>query len=230
MRNIAAICFDLDNTLWDVWPVIVRAEQEMYAFLSEHYPRIAAKYSIDALRAERERVAQSEPHMHHDFTYLRKASLRLCAQSVGHEAEVAEEIFDVFFRARNNVTLFTDAFEALPELQARFRLFSLTNGNADLKAIGLDKYFEGCFAARDVGALKPDPKTFRHVLDVAQLDAKQVLFVGDDPIADVQGARVAGMHCVWMNRDAAVWPTELGAHPESIARLTELMPLLQRFA
>src|SRR5437773_8711693 len=125
MRNILAICFDLDNTLWDVWPVILRAEQEMYAFLSERYPRIVAKYSIEALRSERERVAESEPHMHHDFTYLRKASLRLCAQSVGHDPTIAEEIFDVFFRARNNVTLYKDAQQALPELRARFRLFSL---------------------------------------------------------------------------------------------------------
>lgn len=230
MRSIVAICFDLDNTLWDVWPVIVRAEQEMYAFLSEHYPRIAAKYSIEALRVERERVAQSEPHMHHDFTYLRKASLRICAESVGHEAEIAEEIFDVFFRARNNVTLFNDAVQALPELQTHYRLFSLTNGNADLRAIGVDSYFERCFAARDVGALKPDPKTFLHVLEAAGLEPHQVLFVGDDPVADVQGARTVGMHCVWMNRDAAVWPNELGGHPESIARLTELLPLLRRLA
>src|SRR5690242_18515735 len=82
MRTVSAICFDLDNTLWDVWPAIVRAEQEMYAFLNERYPRLCAKYSIEALRAERERVALDEPHMSHDFTYLRLATLRRCAQAV----------------------------------------------------------------------------------------------------------------------------------------------------
>src|SRR5687768_3620520 len=93
MRRISAICFDLDNTLWDVWPVIVRAEQEMYAFLQARYPRIAARYSVEALRAERERIVVDEPHMHHDFTYLRKASLKRCADAVGYCEPVAEEAF-----------------------------------------------------------------------------------------------------------------------------------------
>ena len=30
MGGIRAIIFDLDNTLWDVWPVIVRAEHAMH--------------------------------------------------------------------------------------------------------------------------------------------------------------------------------------------------------
>ncbi len=41
--KVRAICFDLDNTLWDVWPVIMRAEQKMYDFLAQRYPRVVAK-------------------------------------------------------------------------------------------------------------------------------------------------------------------------------------------
>jgi 2-haloalkanoic acid dehalogenase type II len=228
MRSILAICFDLDNTLWDVWPAIVRAEQEMYAFLSERYPRICAKYSIEGLRAARERVIADEPHMSHDFTYLRLASLRRCADEVGYEASLAEEAFAIFFAARNAVTLYQDAEHALPELRARYRLFSLTNGNADLRAIGLHDFFEHRFAAREVGALKPDPKAFRHVLEQTSLAPQQILFVGDDPVADIQGARSVGMQGVWMNRGGALWSTDWGPAPLSIAKLTELLPLLER--
>jgi 2-haloalkanoic acid dehalogenase type II len=149
---------------------------------------------------------------------------------VGYDVSVAEEAFAVFFRARNAVTLYNDAAQALPELRARYRLFTLTNGNADLHAIGLNHYFEHRFAAREVGALKPDPQAFRHVLDAARLDPHQVLFVGDDPIADVQGARNVGMHTVWMNRNGSAWSSELGVPPKSIARLTELLPLLDAVA
>src|SRR5690242_7911389 len=104
MRHITAICFDLDNTLWDVWPVILRAEQVMYAFLQERYPRITAQHSIESLRAERERVALDEPHMNHDFTYLRLESLRRCASAARYDTIVAEEAFAIFIRARNEVT------------------------------------------------------------------------------------------------------------------------------
>ena len=226
MQRVTAIIFDLDNTLWDVWPVIVRAEQEMYAFLAERYPRLTAKFSVDGLRTERERVAQDEPKMGHDFTYLRKASLKRCALSVGYAETVAEEAFDVFYRARNTVTLYRDVLPALKELHGRYRLFSLTNGNADLKAIGLGHLFDASFAARDVGVLKPNPAVFRHVLAHMQLDPVQVLHIGDDPIADVQGARNVGMHSVWMNREGARWDATLGTHPVTLAKLDELVSLL----
>jgi 2-haloalkanoic acid dehalogenase type II len=226
MHRVTAIIFDLDNTLWDVWPVIVRAEQEMYAFLAERYPRVASKYSVESLRIERERVAQDEPQMSHDFTYLRKASLKRCAQVVGYDESMAEEAFDVFYRARNTVTLYRDVLPALELLRSRYRLYSLTNGNADLRSIGLDRFFAASFAAREVGVLKPDPAVFRHVLAHAQLDPDEVLHIGDDPIADVQGARHVGMHSLWINRAGARWDHTLGAHPVTVAKLDELVGLL----
>jgi FMN hydrolase / 5-amino-6-(5-phospho-D-ribitylamino)uracil phosphatase len=226
--SISAICFDLDNTLWDLWPAIVRAEQEMYAFLQEQYPRIASRYSVEALRAERERVVADEPHMHYDFTYLRKVSLKRCADAVGYCEPVAEEAFAVFFRARNTVTLYQDVPAALDKLRRRFRLFTLTNGNADLAAIGIDHHFEGRFAARDVGALKPAAAAFKHVLDQTRLHPKEILFVGDDPVADVQGARAAGMKPVWVNRSGALWSAEFGVQPDTVTTLDELDLLLER--
>jgi len=226
VHRITAICFDLDNTLWEVWPVILRAEQAMYAFLAERYPRVTAKYSIESLRAEREQVAQDEPHRGHDFTYLRTASLRRCARSLGYDETMADEAFAVFFRARNTVTLYRDVQGTLDHLQGKYRLFTLTNGNADLTAIGLHRFFERSFAARDIGALKPDAVVFQHVLSQMGLRAEQVLHIGDDPIADVHGARSAGMHSLWLNRDGSQWPVALGLAPTTLSRVDELLPLL----
>jgi 2-haloalkanoic acid dehalogenase type II len=220
--SITAICFDLDNTLWDVWPAIVRAEQDMYSFIQERYPRMAARYSIDALRAERTRIMEDEPHMSHDFTYLRKASLRRCADEVGYCEPVHEEAFEVFFKARNSVTLYAEVPAVLEKLRQRYRLFTLTNGNADLTAIGIDHHFEARFAARDVGALKPAVQAFEHVIAETRVPAHKILFVGDDPVADVQGARAVGMKPVWVNRNGALWSAEHGLQPQTIRTLEEL--------
>ena len=225
--SIRAICFDLDNTLWDVWPSILRAEQAMYAFLQERYPRIALRYSMEALRAERERMAREQPERSHDFTYMRIATLQACAASVGYVEPVGEQAFDVFYRERNIVTLYRDAVPALERLKRRYRLFSLTNGNADLSAIGLADFFEASYAARDVGALKPDPAMFRRVLDQTGLSAGQVAHVGDDPHADVHGARAVGMHPVWVNRTDMAWSGEHGVEPLTVRRLDELVALVE---
>jgi FMN hydrolase / 5-amino-6-(5-phospho-D-ribitylamino)uracil phosphatase len=44
---------------------------------------------------------------------------------------------------------------ALTRLGRRFRLATMSNGNADLAAIGLAKFFETSLCAREIGALKP---------------------------------------------------------------------------
>lgn len=228
MHPISAIVFDLDNTLWDVWPAIVRAEQSMYSFLSERYPRVTAKHSIESLRVERERTASAEPHMSHDLTYMRIATLKRCAREAGYDESMAQEAFDVFYRARNTVSLYREVLPTLDRLHGRYRLFTLTNGNADLTAIGLKRYFDGTFAARDVGALKPHPAAFQRVLDHAGIEPGEVLHVGDDPIADVQGARNVGMQAAWLNRTGAPWDAMLGMQPATLTKLDDLFSLLHR--
>jgi FMN phosphatase YigB (HAD superfamily) len=117
MPAIRAICFDLDNTLWDVWPVIRRAEQAMYDFLKERYPRVVAKLTLETLRTAREEVAARFPHMKHDFTFLRKQSLREHAAEFGYAEDMVEEAFDVFFRSAN-VTGCSRPAMAMPILRA----------------------------------------------------------------------------------------------------------------
>lgn len=221
MLPIRAICFDLDNTLWDVWPVIRRAEQAMYDFLLARYPQAVATMTIESMREARMRVALEHPQMAHDFSFLRRQALASgCAETM------AEEAFDVFLRARNEIELYGDTRPALELLRQRYRLFSASNGNADLTRIGLAHFFERSIAAREVGALKPDPVVYWKVIEGTDLTPQEVLFIGDDPELDVDGARRAGMLPVWINRDDAIWPHGLPPPLYSVKNLHELAHLL----
>jgi putative hydrolase of the HAD superfamily len=226
MNAIRAICFDLDNTLWDVWPVIIRAEQAVYSFLAERYPKAVENMTIEGMRDARARVSLDYPHMAHDFSFLRRQALLEHAAACGYEARMSEEAFEIFIAARNQVELYPDVAEALNELHKHYRLFTASNGNADLKRIGLGHLFERMVAARDVGAMKPDPVVFQKVLEGTDLSPHEVLFVGDDPELDVEGSRRAGMHPVWVNRTEAVWPAHLELPVHSVTSLTELVQLL----
>ena len=226
INSIRAVCFDLDNTLWEVLPVIMRAERAMYDFLGQRYPRVVAAMSIEAMREARARVAIDHPHMCHDFSFLRKQALLNHASDHGYAASMAEEAFEVFMRARNEIELYADVRPALEVLYRRYRLFTASNGNADLRRIGLAHLFERSVAAREVGALKPDKAVFLKVIEATDLQPAEVLYVGDDPELDVEGARRAGMQTVWINRDAAPWPTALAPPPHSVKSLIELNELL----
>jgi putative hydrolase of the HAD superfamily len=224
--KVRAICFDLDNTLWDVWPVIMRAEQRMYDFLAQRYPRVVASMTLEMMRTAREQTAAAHPQMRHDFTFLRKQTLREHAREFGYAEAMAEEAFDAFIQARNEVDLYDDVLPALEQLHRRYRLFTASNGNADLAKIGLAHFFERTIAARHVGALKPDPAIFHKVIEGTDLQASEVVYVGDDPHLDVEGARGAGMQAIWIDRQGVQWPAEIAPPAHTIRSLTELVRLL----
>ena len=48
--SIEWITFDLDDTLWPIWPVITRAEAQMLAFLQPRAPGAAAVFADPARR------------------------------------------------------------------------------------------------------------------------------------------------------------------------------------
>jgi FMN hydrolase / 5-amino-6-(5-phospho-D-ribitylamino)uracil phosphatase len=224
--KVRAICFDLDNTLWDVWPVIMRAEQKMYDFLAERYPRVVANMTMEMMRTAREQTAAAHPQMRHDFTFLRKQTLREHAREFGYAEAMAEEAFDAFIQARNEVDLYPDVLPALEQLRARYRLFTASNGNADIGKIGLAHFFERTINARLVGALKPDPAIFHKVIEGTDLQAHEVVYVGDDPLLDVEGARGAGMHAIWIDRQGGEWPPQIAPASYTVRSLTELLEVL----
>jgi putative hydrolase of the HAD superfamily len=52
------------------------------------------------------------------------------------------------------------------------------------------------------------------------------VYVGDDPLLDVEGARGAGMHAIWIDREGSEWPTQIAPATYTVRSLTELVELL----
>jgi FMN hydrolase / 5-amino-6-(5-phospho-D-ribitylamino)uracil phosphatase len=226
-ERLRAIAFDLDNTLWDVEPVIARAEACWFEWLRENCPRIPERLSLGDLRSARLQLAAREPHRAHDFTYLRIASLAHHAREHGYDAQIAEHAFEVFIAARNQLDLYADVLPGLERLRARYTLATLSNGNADLATIGVAHFFSVSLNARGIGAAKPDRRCFEHLLHELQLQPAEVLYVGDDPLLDVQAARHCGLRTAWINRSDASWPDGLHAADIDVADCLQLAERLQ---
>lgn len=227
---IRAICFDLDNTLWEIEPVLLRAEGILTDWLRLRYPRIPERFTAEEMLTMRAALARDEPHRAHDFTYLRRECLARAARAAGYEAEactsIACEAFDAWHAARNQVTPYSETLPALERLKARFRLATLSNGNADLARIGLSHHFEVSLSAGALGWAKPDPRAYTAVAEALTLEPAQILFVGDEPHADVLGPRAAGMQTVWVNRLGSAWPATLPTADASVIHIGELESLL----
>jgi putative hydrolase of the HAD superfamily len=128
----------------------------------------------------------------------------------------------VFYAARNRVQLYEEVENSLERLSERYRLFALSNGNADLERCGIAHWFEGHITAISAGAAKPDIRIFTRLLEAAGVQAGEVLHIGDDPHLDVIGATQAGMQAAWLNRDAKSWPAELPPPARTILSLEEI--------
>ncbi|MCX7557129.1 HAD-IA family hydrolase [Xanthomonadaceae bacterium JHOS43] len=202
---IRAITLDLDDTLWPIWPTIVRAEQALHDWLMRHAPRTAKRYPVPAMRRLRDAIASEQPAIIHDFTAQRRLTLARALADSGDDEALVEPAFEVFIEHRNIVDLYPDAAAALARLSARFPVAALTNGNADLSRIGIGKHFVFQLGAREHGVAKPHSSIFHAACERLGLQPGDVLHVGDDPELDVIGAQRAGLRCAWLNRDAGTW-------------------------
>jgi FMN hydrolase / 5-amino-6-(5-phospho-D-ribitylamino)uracil phosphatase len=226
LDNVRAVAFDLDNTLWDIAPVIERAEARLHAWLHEHCPRIPENVSLADMRAAREALAREEPHNAHDFTYLRLTALARHARECGYEEEVAHRAFEVFFAARNELDLFADVRPALERLRTRYLLATFSNGNADLARVGLADLFVVSLNARQIGVGKPHPRCFERIAEELRVSLHEIVYVGDDPILDVEASRAAGLRSAWVNRFDQQWPATLAPADITVTNCTQLAELL----
>lgn len=226
MHRIRAITLDLDDTLWEIGPVIRRAEAELWQWLTQNYPRIPQRVSQDQLSEIRARVVDEHPDKGHDFRFLRKQALTRVALMSGYSADLVEPAFDVFDAARNQVVFFPDVLPVLEALTSRYRLVALTNGNASLQRIGVRHLFYDVVTAVEAGAAKPARPIFEEAIRRAGVNREQVLHVGDHPENDIEGARSAGLRSVWMNRNGSAWPEQLSQPEAIVTNMSELHDLL----
>ena len=217
------ISLDLDDTLWPVGPVLAAAEAALHEWLQARYPRTMHGHSAHTLRALRMKIAAQFPEQSHDLTFLRRRALATQFIGAGYAEAACEEALEVFLAARNRVEFFADVRPALERLRTRYRLFALSNGNADIQRCGLGEFFDGHVSAIAAGAAKPDGRIFAALRDMAGVPAEEILHVGDDPITDVVGARQAGMQTAWLNRDARSWPVALAPPARTISTLAEIL-------
>jgi HAD superfamily hydrolase (TIGR01549 family) len=222
LSKIQAITLDLDDTLWPVWPTIARAEGVLQDWLSLHAPQTALLCENAELKQSiRAEINQRHIDKAHDLSFLKREAIRETLRRAGDAPQLADDAFDVFFAARQEVTLYDGVEEALARLAARYPLVGLSNGNADVFRTAAGPYFKAAVSARQFGAAKPDARIFHAAAAQLSLPAEAVLHLGDDATADVWGAINAGMQTAWVNTQGHAWPHAL-AQPLTVSHLADL--------
>lgn len=146
---------------------------------------------------------------------------------VGWPAEAAPIIFEraaakLYGPHADVFGLYPDTLPTLNALKERgVRMAVVSNWDISLDrtlhAFGIHDFFEVTVASMVVNSEKPDPGIFQHALGRLGVEAAHVWHVGDDAVADAQGARQLGMHSFLIDREYK------GDSPFVISSLSQLL-------
>ena len=207
MNHIRAIGFDLFNTL-------ITAE---YHILDEAMRRL-----IRSLRQSGLKFGDGpfkEAHQKAALRFIEKARddgrethnrlwISAALQSQGYDVPpddpritgAVTAYFSAFFQRCH---LIPGTKEMLGTLRGLYRLGLLTNfthapaAREIIDRAGLTPFFDVLLVSGELGFRKPHPLVFRRLIEHLGVEKNQILYVGDDPVPDITGARRAGLQPVW---------------------------------
>jgi 2-haloalkanoic acid dehalogenase type II len=175
-------------------------------------------------------LAGPEPEF---FTYRHAWSIQFersfaAFGGVGSGADASTSLLDQISAA----ACFPEVPFVLETLRRSYRIAVLSNADDDFLSAFLERsglQFEAVVSSEGVQSYKPRAPIFKALCAMLQLEPHEVLYVGDSPIADLLGARAAGLPVVWVNRTGAKLPNSVPAPNLEISGLTgllEVLPLL----
>ena len=222
---IRLITLDLDNTLWDIEKTMLRAEKELRVHLKTVSDKAFDIYCSETTSEIRSHLLRVQPDLRSNLTEFRKLLLSEIFFRAGNSIQdskiLANSAFNTFFEFRNKVVFFEGAIDVLTALSEKYKVYALTNGNADIKMIGIDKYLSGAVSSADVGVSKPSPEIFEAVLNKAGEEAESCIHVGDDYEDDIVGANNAGMASIWLNHRHQSDPS-MNLATKVVSKVTEI--------
>ena len=207
MDHIQAIGFDLFNTLITLEPpTLHEANARLARSLSESGFQLEEEDFRKAHRqAALEHLEESRKdgrETHNRFWI--SAALNGQGYRVSPEDSRIARAVDSYFSAfLENCRLIPGTAEMLQTLQKEYRLGLLTNfthGPAARNIIdhlGITSAFGVILISGELGYRKPHPSVFLNLIECFGVEAERILYVGDDPEPDIQGAKAVGLQPVW---------------------------------
>ncbi|MDB4838200.1 HAD-IA family hydrolase [Marinomonas sp.] len=228
------ITFDLDDTLWDTYPVLVRAEYAMEAWFENRFFGFSQQFPLSVQKEIRKEIATKNANITATrlqlYIYMLK-EFGLPSEEAGVMASSALVHFNEW---RQKVDFFPHVSEVLEALSQHYSLGVITNGNADVyhSYVGLGKYFDFVLRADQVNMVKPNADIFELAAQKSKFDISEMIHVGDHPEDDVSGALNAGAKSIWFNRHGARrWSEEWRLQPTAeVHSLLELPTAIQSIA
>lgn len=122
---------------------------------------------------------------------------------------------------------YEEVAEVIPKLREKYRVLIGSNTDNDVLEAVMKKnqvMVDKIYTSENLRCYKPNPAFYRRILEDNQLQAQEVLFVGDSGADDIQGPKRAGMKTALINRAETAY--DFG-QDVTIRNLRELLEILK---
>lgn len=190
---IKAVLFDLDGTL-------LNRDDSVKGFIDNQYERLNKwvghipkdKYITRFIELDKR-----------GYVWKDKVYQQLTQEFNISEMTWEKMLQDYISEFRFHCVPFDNLVQMLEALKSRNILLGMiTNGYGqfqmdNIKALGIENYFDVILVSEWEGLKKPDPEIFKRALEQLNVSPEQSVFVGDHPENDVKASQNIGMKGIW---------------------------------
>lgn len=229
---IKHLFFDLDNTLWDHRKNAYITLKEI--FISENIEEIydlefkdfyCEYYTINENLWAQIRDGKI------DKSYLRKHRFYDSFLFFNIDNMPLSEHFETRFlnEVIQHNELVEGSVEILDYLKTKgYHLHILSNGFQEVtrrkvQLSGIEKYFETVTSADEINVRKPDARIYQYALDKSDAEISDSMMIGDDWIADIEGALAFGLKVIFFDVFKDNYQKEGVKKVEKLIQLKELL-------
>lgn len=220
LRAIKALFFDLDGTLLD-------RESSLLKFAGCQYDRFSNELSL----IDKENYINIFIELDaRGYVWKDKVYSQLLEKFKIQSLTAEDLLYDYITNFKHSCIGFPHLHEVLESLlQMGIKLGLVSNGKthfqmANIKALGIEGYFNTILISEEVGLRKPDSRIFQKGMEALAVSASQCIFVGDHPENDVAASKRAGMMGIWKRDD--YWHSAEADY--TIENLSELLMIVHK--
>jgi putative hydrolase of the HAD superfamily len=208
--TIKGLLFDLYGTLIDI--ETDEGMEEIYRSISHflnyhgiylHRWEVRDRY-YEIMKQQKEDRNETHPEINVEAiwtTFLRQEGMEASLKSQELAITLAQLYRGI---SRKRLQLYPGVRETLDELRSAYRMALVSDAQPcfaipEIKAVGLEGYFDPVIISAYYGFRKPDPRLTEKALDSMKLLPYEVIYVGNDMYRDMYGAGRQGIKTIFFD-------------------------------
>lgn len=201
------VCFDLDDTICDLWEGEHKARDTLIERLVEDsgHPRALVSNIYDAEWATFKGNYMDLVAEGLDEIDIRDKHMRGVLKELGVKGDTREYAGLHCTEKMDGIYLYPDARNVMDTLKKKYRLTMITNGASvwqreKIEKLDIEDYFEEIIVSGELGHHKPNPKIFQEMTERTGVTPDEIMYIGNDYRKDIQGAKTSGWRTAWVKR------------------------------